>query len=49
VLLGTMLGEEVVHIYRDIDETSDGDVIAAGADVAVVDVRGNEVVVRMIT
>ncbi len=32
-----------------VDVTSDGDVIAAGADVAVVDVRGNEVVVRMIT
>jgi len=24
VLLGTMLGEEVVHVYRGIDETSDG-------------------------
>ena len=30
VLLGTLLGEEVVHVFRDIDELSDGGRIAAG-------------------
>ena len=28
VLLGTLLGEEVVHIFRDIEEVSDGGVVA---------------------
>ncbi|MHC4116377.1 MAG: neutral/alkaline non-lysosomal ceramidase N-terminal domain-containing protein [Planctomycetota bacterium] len=30
VLLGTLLGEEVVHVFREIDETSDGGQIATG-------------------
>lgn len=38
VLLGTLLGEEIVHVYRDIEEVSDGDII--GTDFVTLELPG---------